>query len=548
MTLSIALSAAGGLALFLLAMQMMTDGLKAFAGARLKQLLERWTSTPARGVVAGMLVTGLVQSSSAVTVMSIGFVNAGVLTLRQALGVIFGANVGTTMTGWLVSLVGFGFRIESFALPILTVGVGMRLVLQDKRRQGLGEALAGFGLFFLGLAVLKDAFAGLAESYGSALAAGSGVGGVLTLVLAGFIATVLTQSSSAAIALILTAASGGVVAVDQAAAAVIGANLGTTSTAAFAVIKATPAAKRLAIGHIAFNLVTAVVALALLPALIWGVAQLADGLDVDGRPAAVLALFHTVFNVIGVVLMLPVSERLARMLERLFRSAEEEVGRPRYLDATLAATPELAVSALGEELRRLLSVVGEIAQESLTGGGHLAAVAGRAEAARTLAAAIGSFIAKLGTERMPRDVADELARSLRTERYLEEAARLVPSTRELRAATDRLAAGEARDRLLAVFAAAGACAAIARRPEAADEDEAARAVVQFRASHEAAKSALLTTAVAGQRQVDTTVAMLDLLSHTRRMTEQLTKADRMLGRGGASAARPDGDAEAEDDA
>lgn len=547
MTLSIALSAAGGLALFLLAMQMMTDGLKAFAGARLKQLLERWTSTSTRGVAAGILVTGLVQSSSAVTVTSIGFVNAGVLTLRQALGVIFGANVGTTVTGWLVSLVGFGFKIESFALPILTVGVAMRLVLQDKRRQGLGEALVGFGLFFLGLAVLKDAFAGLAESYGSALAAGSGIGGVLTLVFAGFVATVLTQSSSAAIALILTAASGGVVGVEQAAAAVIGANLGTTSTAAFAVIKATPAAKRLAIGHITFNAVTAVVALALLPVVIWFVAQLADGLDVEGRPAAVLALFHTAFNVIGVVLMLPVSERLARLLERLFRSAEEDLGRPLYLDATLAATPELAVSAVREELRRLLSIVSGVVRESVTGGGEVADVAGRAEAARTLGATIGGFIAKLGTERMPRDVADELARALRTERYLDEAARLVPSARDLRAETDRLAWGDARDRLLAVFTAAAECATIAGRPAAAEADESARAMEQFRALHEAAKSTLLTAAVAGERQVDATIAVLDLLSRTRRMTEQFMKADRMLSRVGPPAVVSGENVNAEDD-
>jgi len=125
-TLSIELvfQAAGGLALFLLAMQMMTDGLKAFAGKHLRTLLSRWTRTPLRGVGAGFLITGLVQSSGAVTVATIGFVNAGLLSLQQALGVVFGANLGTTMTGWLVSLVGFGFKVENFALPILAIGVG----------------------------------------------------------------------------------------------------------------------------------------------------------------------------------------------------------------------------------------------------------------------------------------------------------------------------------------------------------------------------------------------------------------------------------------
>src|SRR5690606_26034061 len=151
------------------AMLMMTEGLKIFAGRSLKTLLERWTSTPLRGVFAGMLVTGLVQASAAVTVATIGFVNAGIITLRQALGVIYGTNVGTTMTAWLVSLVGFDFDIEAFALPILTIGVALRLLCSDKRWQGLGDALAGFGLFFLGLAILKDAFVGFAGNLGAGL-------------------------------------------------------------------------------------------------------------------------------------------------------------------------------------------------------------------------------------------------------------------------------------------------------------------------------------------------------------------------------------------
>lgn len=141
MSFAIVSTAAGGLALFLLAMLMMTEGLKAFGGSGLRRLLGRWTSTPVRGVAAGMLVTALVQSSSAVTVAAIGFVNAGMLTLRQALGVIFGTNVGTTMTGWLVSLVGVGFKIDFFALPLIALGVTLRLMAGGKRTQGLGDAL-----------------------------------------------------------------------------------------------------------------------------------------------------------------------------------------------------------------------------------------------------------------------------------------------------------------------------------------------------------------------------------------------------------------------
>ena len=166
-------AAAGGLALFLLAMLMMTEGLKTYGGRSLKRLLGRWTSTPLRGVATGTLVTALVQSSSAVGVSTIGFVNAGLMSLRQALAVVFGANLGTAMTGWLVSLVGFDFRIETDALPIIAIGVAIHLGSSTPRRRGLGAALAGLVLFLLGLSVLKDALARLGGMIGpDALALG----------------------------------------------------------------------------------------------------------------------------------------------------------------------------------------------------------------------------------------------------------------------------------------------------------------------------------------------------------------------------------------
>lgn len=366
MDFSIVTNALGGLALFLLAMLLMTEGLNVFAGSGLKQLLGRWTSTPLRGVFAGILVTGVVQSSSAVTVATIGFVNAGVLTLRQALGVIFGTNVGTTMTGWLVSLVGFGFKIEAFALPILTLGVMLRLGCSGKRCQGLGMALAGFGLF-PGPRLLKDATGGLAAAYGAGVTQGNISGNLGTFLLVGFVATVLTQSSSAAIAIVLTAAAAGVLTIESAAAAVIGANLGTTSTALIAVLKATSNAKRLAFGHIVFNVLTGIVALTLLPVLLWLVALLGDALDIEGSPAAILALFHSVFNILGVAIMLPLAGRLEALLGRMFRSTEEDMGRPRHLDLTLPATPALAVAALNQELLRLRVMVAEMMRDALSG-------------------------------------------------------------------------------------------------------------------------------------------------------------------------------------
>jgi len=332
MTLQQLTWALGGLALFLFAMLMMTEGLKAFGGSGLKRLLGRWTSTPLRGVFAGIAVTALVQSSSAVTVAAIGFVNAGLMNLRQALGVIFGTNVGTTMTAWLVSLIGFGFDIDAFALPIIVAGVALRLLLSDQRYQGLGDALIGFGLFFMGLDLLQQAFGGMAAAYGAdALAGGVGVHWAAALAL-GFVVTLLTQSSSAAVAIILTAATGGLIDLPTAAAAVIGANVGTTATAALAALKATAAARRLALGHIGFNVITGVVALLLLPLMLWLIDWLASALHLQDNPAVFLALFHTVFNVMGVLLLLPFTQRLADWLEGFFRSHDDQLARPQHLD------------------------------------------------------------------------------------------------------------------------------------------------------------------------------------------------------------------------
>ncbi|MBL9190159.1 MAG: Na/Pi cotransporter family protein [Opitutaceae bacterium] len=524
------LSALGGLALFLLALQMMTEGLRTFAGAGLKALLGRWTSTAWRGVVSGILITGLVQSSSAVTVATIGFVNAGLLTLRQALGVVFGTNVGTTMTGWFVSLVGFGFKIESFALPILTVGVAMRLLAPGKRHQGLGQALAGFGLFFLGLAILKDAFGGLAETYGTSIS-GSDQSHWLAFLLVGFVATLLTQSSSAAIAIILTAAAGGIVGVEAAAAAVIGANIGTTSSAALAVIKATPSAKRLALGHIAFNVITGVVALALLPAMLWWVGGMARWFGVEQQPAVFLALFHTAFNVLGVALMLPFANRLARWLERLFHSAEEDLGRPQHLDDTLVSTPELAVSALREELLRLRALVNGIVRSAISRGAVSPnAVETQAAALRTLGATIANFVARVRTEKMSSDAAEELALTVRIARYLEEAARLAPLARTLCEGSGRLADPCLRTLLERSLSDVARCVALAERTETASGNDAERttALEQFQDAYQQAKAGLLAAVVGGRLSVDATDALLDDLSATRRLLDQLVKADRLL--------------------
>lgn len=523
MDVNTVIQALGGLAMFLLAMRLMTEGLTLFAGSRLKQLLGNWTSTPWRGVGVGILVTGLVQSSSAVTIATIGFVNAGILSLRQAMGVIFGTNVGTTMTAWLVSLVGFGFKIDALALPILVIGVVLRLLASSTRWKGLGDALTGFGLFFLGLDLLKDAFEGIATSFSANLGA-SGSTNWAGMILIGFVATLLTQSSSAAIAIILTASAGGVIGFEGAAAAVIGANLGTTSTAALATLKATPAAKRLALSHIGFNLITGIVALCLLPLMLGLVNLLGDMLDIERSPTALLALFHTLFNLLGVIIMLPLSGRFATLLERLFHSAEEDMGRPRYLDATLGGTPALAVSALKQELGRMSDILVSLLRDALSGAHSTPELTRRAEAIHSLGGAIASFITGIRPEAMERNTANELASALYAARYYQESAQLAPGLRRL-AQEQVLLTGLEAEALGKLLGQVERCL----EPELFSDNLQANELVEaLRNAHRNARRQLLEAAVRGSLPVADLESLLEGLDFSRRAIELRIKAGRLL--------------------
>ncbi|MBB5319641.1 Na/Pi cotransporter family protein [Marinobacter oulmenensis] len=427
----------GGLALFLLAMEMMTNGLKNAAGHQLRHMLGHWTKTPLRGLMAGFVITGIVQHSGAVTVATIGFVNAGLLSLKHSLGVIFGSNIGTTMTGWLVSLIGFGFKIEALALPLLAAGVGFRLISKKPRNQFLGEALSGFALFFLGLSILKTALEGAAGSFTGGEMISPDYGLPMFLLI-GLVATILTQSSSAALAIVLTAAAGGLIALDDAAAAVIGANLGSTSTAALSALKATANARRLAVGHILFNLVTGAIALLIMPVMLWTVDQFTHWLDMEANPAVSLALFHTLFNVLGAGLMLPFTAPFARFLGRLFRSKEEDNAAPRYLDDTLITTPELAIGAVDQEMRRLIRHTRGLLRVCVDREGlDPAQIKPKADAIHSLNDAITDYIGRLKAEKMQLSIVEALAVSLRTCRYLAEAAALAPQLLALRRLDER---------------------------------------------------------------------------------------------------------------
>lgn len=422
-TLNLAGTVLGGLGLFLLAIGMMTDGLRLAAGNALRRLLSEWSRTPLRGIFSGFLMTAIVQSSSAVTVASLGFVNAGLISMRQALGIIYGANVGTTMTGWLVALIGFKLNIPAVALPMIGVGMLMKLIRQQGQAASLGMALVGFGLFFLGIDVLKTAFEGIVATFDITQFSSGGVSGILILLLIGVIMTILTQSSSASIALTITAASSGILSLHAAGAMVIGANIGTTSTALLASIGATSNARRVAAAQVIFNVGTALVALLILPLLFYLLEQATRFFELSAAPAVSLALFHTVFNLLGVALIYPHNDRLAGFLEDRFRSAEEKASRPRYLDRTVAQTPVLAVNALLNEnlllADRLIAVFASALQPKL----HTAhTLAQELMITRRLSSAISRFIVSVERTQLNAETTEDLAMLMRVEQYFSSSA------------------------------------------------------------------------------------------------------------------------------
>lgn len=410
---------AGGLGLFLLAVAMITDGLKMAAGNSLRGILSRSTRTTFRGLLSGFFLTSLVQSSSAVTVATIGFVNAGLLGIFQALGIVLGATIGTTMTGWLVSLIGFQFKISSFALPLIGAGMIMRLVGPSRRLGAIGEAIAGFGLFFIGIDFLRSAFEGVAATIDLAALSPDGFVGAIAFVLVGLLMTLFTQSSSAAIALTLTALTGGLISFPAAAAAVIGATIGTTSTSALAVIGATPNARRVAAGHVFINTFNALVGIALLPAVIYLYAEYPQ---LAPYPAMTLAAFHTSFNLIGVMVQQPLMGWLSRWLSARFTNLVEQLGRPQFLDSNVMVSPVLALDAFMQELQRMAELTRAHAVAALSNEGAPGkSLNDQHDGLRMLAQAVEEAVTKLESERLSTDVARQLPLVLRIAGYIDEA-------------------------------------------------------------------------------------------------------------------------------
>lgn len=410
-------SFAGGVALFLLGMKLLTDGLKLAAGDTLRMLLNRYTSTVTKGVVAGIAVTALVQSSSAVIFATIGFVNAGMMTLAQAIYVIFGSNVGTTLTGWIIATVGLNINLQAMAMPLLAAGMALWLSGGNRNMGAWGQALVGFSIFFLGIDVLKDTFSDLGEIVPFE-ALGSGLKGGLLMAFIGIMLTTLMQSSSAAIAVVLTAAAGGLLPVSMAAYMVIGADIGTTSTAVLAVYGATANAKRSASAHVIFNMINGLVVLFLLP---FYLAAISGVFGPELTAATTIAIFHTMKKLTGLLILLPFVKRMESWLLTKFKEESTDKITTRYLDNTVLQTPALAINALVFELKRVGRKTRRLVNENVKHTSTPEQFIRQQKPLNDLHLLIGSYIQKMQRDEFPEELENTLPQGLRVLGYFREA-------------------------------------------------------------------------------------------------------------------------------
>lgn len=333
----------GGVGLFLFGMAVMTSGLGKLAGDRLRGWLARSTKTPVSGAMVGATVTALIQSSSATTVAAIGFVGAGLISFTASLGVIFGANIGTTITGWMVALLGFKLKLTAAALPLLFVGSICYLFKRIRSLRGFGKALAGFSLLFIGIGYLQLGLEQHQDLVDFSQWTADSFGGRILLVLIGIVLTLITQSSSATVATALTALNAGMLDLPQAAAVIIGADIGTTGTAALATIGGTTASRRTGFAHVIYNMMTGIAAFFMLPLYLMGVEWALPDASI-GSPEMVAVGFHSVFNVLGVVVVLPFTKSFGQFIERLFPEHESPLSTS--FDKHLLVDPRAASAGL----------------------------------------------------------------------------------------------------------------------------------------------------------------------------------------------------------
>lgn len=363
----------GGLGLFLYGIKSMSDGLQAVAGDRLRVILEKGTKTPLRGVFTGLIVTGLIQSSSGTTVLTVGLVNAGLLNLRQAIGIIMGANIGTTVTAYLI-----GFKLEDYALPIIAIGVFILFFIKNKRLTYFGQVLLGFGLLFYGMSIMGDGLSPLKESAYFIGLMSNVDNNPLLGVLIGTVFTCIVQSSSATIGVLQELANQGVVTYQQAVPILFGDNIGTTITALLAGIGASVSARRAAATHFLFNFMGMVIFLPLtiigvLPLMVEHFTNFIAFLIPGGGGWETLAIkmkiaqTHGLFNMTNTLIQLPFVGVLAAIVTKLIPEKDEVVveANAQYLDRRFFGNPSVALANASREVMHMGKVAGQAVDNAM---------------------------------------------------------------------------------------------------------------------------------------------------------------------------------------
>ncbi|MBA1444090.1 MAG: Na/Pi symporter [Chromatiales bacterium] len=344
---------AAGVSIFLFGMLFLEEGFKAFTGGLLERLLRKTTDGTWKAISFGVVSTTIMQSSSLVSVITISFLGAGLIGLAAGIGIIFGANLGTTTGAWLIAGLGLKVKISAYAMPMLVFGIIM--VFQKSRNlKGFGYILAGLGFLFLGIHHMKEGFEAFRDTIDLTAFAVAGYPGILLFTLIGVFATVVMQSSHATLVIIITALAAQQITYENALALAIGANIGTTITAILGSMSSNVQGKRLAGAHLIFNMVTAIIAIIFLY-------QIADGVDWVSSVVGIgaddytlkLAVFHTIFNVIGILAMLPFINTLVNFLMQRMPEEVVSVAEPKYLNDSVIELPDTAIEAVRKETLHL---------------------------------------------------------------------------------------------------------------------------------------------------------------------------------------------------
>jgi len=356
---------AAGVSIFLFGMLFLEGGFKAFTGGFLGRLLNRTTDNTWKSLGFGIVSTTIMQSSSLVSVITISFISAGLITLVAGIGIIFGANIGTTTGAWLVAAFGLKVKISAYAMPMLVFGIVLSFQ-RSRYLKGIGSVLAGLGFLFLGIHYMKEGFEAFKDSFDLAAFAVPGYPGLFLFASIGAVATVVMQSSHATLVLILTALAAGQITYENALALAIGANVGTTITAIIGSLSANIEGRRLAGAHLIFNVATGVIAIIFIKQFVWAVEEFSTqvGIAQDSYTLK-LAVFHTFFNVVGVIVMLPLMGNLADFLCKVLPGKSEDIAEPKYLSDAAFDFPDTVLSSVKKEVWHLFDCSFELMAHGL---------------------------------------------------------------------------------------------------------------------------------------------------------------------------------------